>query len=163
MKGTAPKLENGGWTPSLRTMAIDIMDKMILRPVSMLVSDPRNGNINTFQGIRDKIIRKKYLLLANWRDEVLKVFSIARESNDPLINSICTEFEQFFNKKYGVLEKFSQFKFKDCLVDLLQSEGLEIPELPQEEIPVEEQQVIEVKEETVESININSDENLPKQ
>ena len=133
MKGTT-KLEKGGWTLSLRKMAIDVMDKMILRPVTILVSDPRNGNINTFQGIRDKLIRKKYAFLSNWKDDVLKVFSVARNSNDPLINDICTELEQFFTKKYNILEEFSEFKFRDALARLLGKETVEDEEITTENI-----------------------------
>lgn len=157
MKGIT-KLEKGGWTLSLQKMAIDVMDKMILRPVTILVSDPRNGNINTFQGIRDKIIRKKYAFLTNWRDDVLKVFTVARGSNNPLINDICTELEQFFNKKYSILEEFSEFKFRDSLSRLLREEGIEIEiEEKTEEIPNNE--ISEQKLEKVQEVQISNESN----
>lgn len=157
MKGIT-KLEKGGWTLSLQKMAIDVMDKMILRPVTILVSDPRNGNINTFQGIRDKIIRKKYAFLTNWRDDVLKVFTVARGSNNPLINDICTELEEFFNKKYSILEEFSEFKFRDSLSRLLREEGIEIEiEEKTEEIPNNE--ISEQKLEEVQEVQISNESN----
>ncbi|OHT03654.1 hypothetical protein TRFO_28915 [Tritrichomonas foetus] len=131
MKGNL-KLEKGGWTPALRKTSIEIMDKIILRPVSILISDPRNGNINTFQGIREKLSKKKYSFLANWRDDVLKVFTTARSTGDQNIIDICAELEQYFMKKYSVLEKFSEFKFRDVLAKLI---NYEIPEEIPEELP----------------------------
>lgn len=143
------KLEKGGWTLSLRKMAIDVMDKMILRPVTILISDPRNGNINTFQGIRDKLMRKKYAYLANWKEDVMKVFAIARSSNDQLINDICTELEQFFNKKYSILEEFSEFKFKDVLSRVL---GKEVSD--------ETDNIIEKTEENVNNMDPNNEQTV---
>jgi hypothetical protein len=54
------------------------MDKIILRPASSLVSDPRNGTINTLQSVREKLLKKKYTQFLDWKEDVLKVFKSPR-------------------------------------------------------------------------------------
>ena len=135
------KLERGGWTPALRKMAIDIMDKMILRPISMIISDPRNGNINTFQGIREKLSKRKYAFLNNWKEEVMKVFTIAKAADDQLVNDICSELELFFLKRYNVLEQFSEFKFKSCLENLLNEDKNENEEEAKNDQSVDDEEI----------------------
>jgi len=91
------------------------MDRMILRQASSLVSDPRNGTINTFQGVREKLLKKKYTQFSEWRDDVMKVFQIARSKEDALINDVCADLEQSFNRHYAVLLELSEFKFRTAL------------------------------------------------
>lgn len=113
------KIDEGGWTPALRQMAIDIMDNLVSRPASSIISDPRNGSQNTFQGIRDKLYKKKYSLLAEWSNDMGAVFSAAKATEDPLIIDIANELQEAFNKKYALLEQFSNFKFKSAITSVL--------------------------------------------
>jgi lipoate-protein ligase A len=108
-------MEKGAWTSALRALALEVMDRMILRHASSLVSDPRNGTINTFQGVREKLTKRKYTQFTEWRDDVMKVFQIARSKEDLLVNDVCTDLEQYFNKHYGMLLELSEFRFRTAL------------------------------------------------
>ena len=109
------KVEEGGFTPALRQMAIELIDEIVARPVTSVISDPRNGAINTFQGIREKLAKKKYNLLNDWKNEVEAVFNASKNSSDPLVQDVANEISQYFNKKYAVLEEFSRFQFKTAI------------------------------------------------
>ena len=108
------KIEDGGWTPALKQMAIELLDEIMMRPISTIISDPRNGSLNTFQGVRDKLSKKKYSNLYEWKIDVLSVISNVL-TEDPLVESICEEIKLDFLKKYLILEEFSLFKFKNSL------------------------------------------------
>jgi hypothetical protein len=41
-------MEKGAWTSALRALALEVMDRIILRHASSLVSNPRNGTISNF-------------------------------------------------------------------------------------------------------------------
>jgi hypothetical protein len=41
-------MEKGAWKSARRALALEVMDDMVLRQASSLVSDPRNGTVNTF-------------------------------------------------------------------------------------------------------------------
>jgi hypothetical protein len=69
------------------------MDRMILRHLSSLVSDPRNGPTNTFQGVREKLTKRKYTQFTEWRDGVMKVLQIARSKEEILVNDVCADLE----------------------------------------------------------------------
>ncbi|EAX90520.1 hypothetical protein TVAG_395660 [Trichomonas vaginalis G3] len=109
------KLEEYGWTPALIQMAIEVIDKIIARPLSLYVSDPRNGSLNTLQGIREKLSKKKYSNLPEWKNEVLAVFKAAKTSDNKLQTDISEELTQYFEKKYAVLEELSLFKFRTAI------------------------------------------------
>jgi hypothetical protein len=94
------------------------MDQIILRPCSAVVSDPRNGTINTFQGIREKIIKKRYSIFREWREDVTKVLQIARSNEDPLVNDICAELDAQFQKHYALLSQLSELQFSDALTKI---------------------------------------------
>ena len=111
------KLEVGGWTPGLRQMGLDLLDKLILRPSSLVISDPRRG-VNTFQGIREKLSRKKYNSVEEWKNDVLSVFLSAEASNNPLIDDICADLRQKFLKHYQLIEQLATFHFRDAVQDV---------------------------------------------
>jgi glutamate synthase domain-containing protein 1 len=69
------------------------MDRMILRHASSLVSDPRNGTINTFQGVREKLTKRKYTQFTEWKDGVMKVFQVARSKEDSLVSDVYADLE----------------------------------------------------------------------
>jgi hypothetical protein len=86
-------MEKGAWTSALRAFALEVMDRMILRYASSLISDPRNGTINTFQGVREKLTKRKYTQFTEWKDGVMKVFQVARSKEDSLVNDVCGDLE----------------------------------------------------------------------
>jgi len=113
------KIEEGGWTPALRQMATEIMDDLMMRPISVAVSDPRNGSVNTFQGIRDKLTKKKYNNLNDWKLEVLGVFIASKNTEEPFLVMICDELERSFMKKYVHLEECSNFRFQSAITSVI--------------------------------------------
>ena len=115
MTNPAPKVEEGGWTPALQQMALDIIDEILSRPITSVISDTRNGTLNTFQGIREKLIKKKYGNLNDWNQDMNLVFTAAQNSPEQLVKDIGAEINQFFEKKYKLLEEFSNFKFRTAI------------------------------------------------
>jgi hypothetical protein len=116
-------MERGAWTSALRALALEVMDQMILRQASSLVSDPRNGTVNTFQGVREKLLKRKYGLFPEWREDVMRVFQSARSKDDALITDVCADLERFFEKKYRTLLELSEFKFKTALSRIAEELG----------------------------------------
>ena len=114
-----PKVEEGGWTPALKQMALDIMDEILARPITIAISDTKSGAINTFQGVRDKLTKKKYGNLAEWRNDVYLVFTLAQNSPEQYAQDIGAEIQRFFDKKYAVLEEFSRFHFRTALSNIV--------------------------------------------
>ena len=117
-------MERGSWTKSLRVLSLEAMDRLIQRPASAIVSDPRDGSVNTFQGIREKLVKKKYAAFVEWGDDVIRVIQLARASEDPLVVDVCNDLEAYFRKEFGVLQELSEFRFKTALtrvVDELES------------------------------------------
>lgn len=108
-------MERGQWTKSLRVFSLNLMDKLIRRPASIIISDPRNGSQNTFQGVREKLIKKKYAAFVDWKEDVLKVIQSSRGSEDPLVINVCDDFEAHFLKEFAVLQELSEFRLKNAL------------------------------------------------
>jgi hypothetical protein len=86
-------IKKGAWTSALRALALEVMDHMILRHASSLVSGPRNGTVSTFEGVREKFTKRKYTQLTEWKDGVMKVFQSARLKEDILVNNVCADLE----------------------------------------------------------------------
>jgi hypothetical protein len=74
------------------------MDQMILRHASSELSDPRNGTANTYQGVREKLLKHRYTLFPEWIDDVFKVFQVARNKDDALVTDVCADLKQSFDK-----------------------------------------------------------------
>lgn len=108
-------MERGSWTKSLRMLALDLMDRLIARQCAILVSDPRNGNVNTFQGARERLAKKKYATFGEWHEDVIKVIQAARTVENALVIDVCNELESFFEKRYRVLAELSEFRFQTAL------------------------------------------------
>lgn len=113
------KIEELGWTPALIQMALDVIDEIIARPLSTFISDPRNGSLNTLQGVRDKLSKKKYVNLPEWKAEVLSIFNSAKSTENQLLIEISEELTLHFNKKYAVLEELSMFKFRTAITNVV--------------------------------------------
>lgn len=109
------KFEYGGWTPALKSMAIDVMDNLILRPSAAIISDPRNGNVNTFQGVREKLTKRKYATVMEWKEDVMKILASAQQQEETIISSVCNELRQWFLKRYEEIEELSNYQFQNAL------------------------------------------------
>jgi hypothetical protein len=111
-------VEKGPWTSALRGLALEVMDRMIIRHASSLVSDPRNGTINAFQGVRKKLRKRKYTQFTEWKNGVMKVFQVAQSKEDILVNDVCADLGQCFNEYYAMLPELSEFRFRRALTSV---------------------------------------------
>ena len=111
-------LEDGGWTPALRQMSIDLMETLINRPSSLVISDPRSNGI-TFQSIRDKIMKKKYSNLEEWKKDMIDLFEKAHNSNDYIHQDVSEELKKAFMKEYELLDDLSHFKFRTAMTSVV--------------------------------------------
>jgi hypothetical protein len=109
-------VEKGAGTSALRALPLEAMDRMTLRHASSLVSHQHNGIINTFQGVREKLSKRKCTQFTQCKDEVMEVFQIARSKEDNLVNDICADLEQYFNKHYAMPLELSEFRFRTALM-----------------------------------------------
>jgi len=111
-------LEDGGWTPALRQMSIDLMETLINRPSSLVISDPRSNGI-TFQSIRDKIMKKKYSNLEEWKKDMIDLFEKAHNSTDSIHQDVSEELKKTFMKEYQLLDDLSHFKFRTAMTSVV--------------------------------------------
>lgn len=109
------KIEVGGWSPALKQMAIKLMDKILNRPCTSAISDPRLGNLLTLHAIKDKLSKKKYSTVEEWKNEVIFVLTPSPTTNLPQIENICLELKEIFLKHYALIDQLSKFEFRDAL------------------------------------------------
>jgi hypothetical protein len=110
-------LANGAFTPALRSLALDVMDALVLRPAAVAISDPSPGPGPSFRSIRDRLTRKKYTELTEWKADVAAVLNAARASGDATVAIVCEELDRWFSKRYDHLFRLSEFKFRDALLE----------------------------------------------
>ena len=124
-------LKEGGWTAALRCMASELMDKMISRPISFVISHPvEKGNVS-FNVIKERITDREYEDLDAWRNEVHAVLKKARLDPDPSMNEICDELEQWFDKRFEFLKRLSVFQFKSIATEIWSQVDLDSFDLPE--------------------------------
>jgi hypothetical protein len=107
-------LVEGGWTPALRAMALDIMDKLITRPISIAVTRPTGERNSTLSGIRAKLVDHDYQNVESWQSDVVTCISNCRATGRGHINEICDELSRAFEKMYKRLKQYSEFRFRDA-------------------------------------------------
>lgn len=119
MAAKPPALENGGWTPALRSLALELMDELLRRPAAAAICDPTQVGA-TFRGIRDRVAKGKYATVSEWNEDFVSVVNTAKSNNKGAdFRLICEEVSTWFDKRYQILEKFSQFHFKDVALDIV--------------------------------------------
>lgn len=113
-------LKEGGWTPALRTMAVELMESLCSRPIAFLISRPtERGNVS-FNVIRDKIEERKYKNLDEWASEVIAVIEKERSIRDDAdMSAVCDELTNWFDKKYQLLNRLSMFQFKSIAAEAI--------------------------------------------
>ena len=111
---TSTKLENGGWTPALRQMSIELIDSLINRPASPVISEVKPQTLS-FQSIREKLTRRKYEKIADFKEDVLALFKQNIESGDDLKKDVAEDFQITFQEKIEEIEELSFFKFKTIM------------------------------------------------
>jgi hypothetical protein len=112
-------LSVGGFTPALRSRALEIMEKLMAKPSVIGISDQKSDSANSFEAIRDRLTRKKHSTLAEWREDVIQVIDTIRASGDEMVGIVCDELDRWFSKRYNGLLILSEFRFKDALTDVV--------------------------------------------
>jgi hypothetical protein len=85
------EIEKGACTSAFRALALEVVDRMILRHAASLISDPRNGTINTFQGVREKLTKRKHTQFTEWKNGVMELFQVVRSKEDSLVDDVCAD------------------------------------------------------------------------
>ena len=104
------KLEEGGWTPALRQMSLELLDSYINRPPSAVISDPRQSL--SFHAIREKITKRKYNQVQEYADDINAFFKHVIETGDELQKDIAEDYQQSFQPRIDELIELSHFKFR---------------------------------------------------
>ena len=110
-KMSTAKLEDGGWTPALRQMSIELIDSLINRPASAVISDPKPQTLS-FQSIREKLTRRRYQTIDDFANDVNTFFTQNIESGDELQKDVAADFQITFNKAISEIIELSHFKFR---------------------------------------------------
>ena len=108
------KLEDGGWTPALRQMSLEIIDSFINRPASAVISDPKVHN-PSFQSIREKLTRRRYQTIDAFESDVKGLFKHNIESGDDLQKDVAEDFQIKFDKQIAEIHELSHFKFRTVM------------------------------------------------
>lgn len=111
MNPNTVKLVDGGWTPALHQMAVEIIDSLINRPASAVISDPKLHS-HSLQSVREKLAKKKYSTIEDWASDMRLIFKNASQTNNEFAIDVAEELETKFNKKYDQLVELSHFKFR---------------------------------------------------
>jgi hypothetical protein len=95
-------------------MALDVMDKLVARPISIAVARPTDQRNSTLSGIRANLLDRNYQDLESWQKDVVSCISNCRESHRMHVDDICDELAQTFERLYSRLKEFSEFRFRDA-------------------------------------------------
>lgn len=107
------ELKEDCWTPALKSMALETMDKMISKPTAIVVSMiSKNHNLET---IRDKIAHNEYQNVSDWTGDVFKLINILKENSDQTVRDIGNELQRKFSKKFELFNMLSNFRFQEII------------------------------------------------
>ena len=108
---------SGGWTPALRALSIELMDELLKRPAAGAICDPLQEG-STFRGIRENVAQGKYDTISDWKKDFDSIIKDAKgKTGDAEL--ICRELDRWFDKRYEIIRKFSEFRFKDVTLDIV--------------------------------------------
>lgn len=107
--------------PTIRRLCIRVMDDLIERPMSMIISEKEKFGEGPLSQIRQELNSKRYVSFSSWEKAVLDVFREKKISDDEVLRDCAYEMEQFFMKKCTLVRELSQCHFKDLLQEISDS------------------------------------------
>ena len=108
----------GGWSPALRSMALQKMDKILAKPTSLIVT--LSFPSFSLETIRDKIAHEEYENVKEWENDIFLLIGYLKQHSNPTVRDIGQEIERKFNKDFILFDKLSNFQFRDLLQDAYQ-------------------------------------------
>ncbi|OHT06576.1 hypothetical protein TRFO_25396 [Tritrichomonas foetus] len=116
-RGLSDVPKEGEFSPALKTMAIELMDKILeFRPISIIHSQLGGTPMND---IKENLFLNSYKTLSDWRNEFETILNKIDELNNPQLTDISAELKLIFDKRYHDLEVFSQYHFRDYYDNIL--------------------------------------------
>jgi hypothetical protein len=109
----------GAFTPALRSLALHVMEQLLLRPAARAILDQSGTPAGPFQVVLDHLARKKYTDLIEWKEAVVEILNVARAPGDEMMEFVCEELDRWFSKRYNTLQRLSEFKFQDALKEVI--------------------------------------------
>lgn len=103
--------------PAIARLASKLMDKMINRSLSLVISEREKFGDGPLSLIQKDIDRNKYQNITAWRDAVLKVFEINVDDSD-VVKEVKEEYTFYFNKRYLYIQRLDSNCFKDMLTEI---------------------------------------------
>lgn len=104
--------------PTIRSMAIEVMDDIINRPIGKLFFDKENPSESPFEQIKLSLQTKSIKRLIEWKVAVDSVLDNEKYKEVKHLKHVLTMLRNYFEKKYCYIEKLNDYKFKD-LLDML--------------------------------------------
>ena len=104
--------------PTIRKLCIEVMDDLIDRPMSLIISDREKFGDGPLSQIRQELSHKKYPSVISWQKEVMSVIADPKFEDDEILKDISDELQKYFNKKCSFLECLNACHFKDVLMDV---------------------------------------------
>jgi hypothetical protein len=111
-------LAPGTFTPALTSLASSLMDALLLRPAAVAIADGGNSSTPSFRSIRERVGRRKYETLSEWKADITEVIETARGSGGHTTRLVCDELDRWFSKRYDELFRLSEFRFRDALCEI---------------------------------------------
>ena len=105
--------------PTIRRLCIQVMDDLIDRPMSLIISEREKYGDGPLSQIRQDLTHKKYSSLSAWKRAVRNILEDPRFQSDPVMKDVSEHMQSYFNKKCVFLENLNDCHFKDILTDVI--------------------------------------------
>lgn len=103
--------------PAISKLASRLMDKMINRSLSLVISEREKFGDGPLSIIQKDIDRNKYQNITAWKDAVLKVFEVSVDDSE-VVKEVKEEYTDYFNKRYMYIQRLDSNCFKDMLTEI---------------------------------------------
>ena len=104
--------------PTIRKLCIQVMDELICRPMSLIISEREKYGDGPLSQIRQDLSHKKFSSLITWQKAVLNILTDPRFQNDEILKDVSEEMQKYFTKKCIFLENLNACHFKDILSEV---------------------------------------------
>lgn len=99
----------------IRAMLIDLIDQIIQRPLSAVILEDEQKN--PFVSLKNELESKAPMTLNQFRSPIQNFFSDTKSNDSVYISNAAIVLERYFEKKFNIICSFSNYNFKDILLE----------------------------------------------
>lgn len=113
----------------VRAMLIDLIDQIMGRPLyNVLVED---GEENPFVSLKKKLESNSKMTLDQFHSPIKEFFDESKSKSAKYVSDAAIVLEKIYDKKFNLINSFSNYCFKDILLESAQKVFPNIESLPQ--------------------------------